>query len=392
MTETASTNTLPPQAQRKESRFRVNVDLWSSELLVVNNKKFVVKATAPGDVRDYNSRFIKTLEDIRISLTPELTLSDGDYADFMKKLRDIGAEASALLADDARDYLQKLDLEEGARGLTLDFSFPAPMDLLWRMVYMGDLFDDPVDADKFWGFRYPIGHLVEDADFRDKIKLSSGVFASTHEELPCSLAELKNLEQLFDNIRKSAGGDFVVKRVDEAMPCELACSDELFKYFNGDDFKYGVVHFACHCVNQEGQASKAFLQLTANQTILELTVGRFNALARKSGFRYRPLVFLNACESQAPLHFLQSLNFPSTLVNFGAGGVIATACTLPDQFASAFAGEFYKRLLEKSVSGSVASIGETLLETSLFFLKTKKNPLGLAYGLYSTTDQELKIE
>jgi CHAT domain len=390
MTETVSTNTLPEKTQRKESRFRVNVDLYN-ERLMVNNKKFVLKKIGPGDISDYNSRFIKILEDIRISLTPELSLSEADYVGFMKKLRDLGAETYALLSDETHAYIEKLDAEEGERGLTLDFSFPTGMELLWQMVYIGGPLDDPVDPRKFWGFRYPIGHLVEDGDFRDKIKLNNGVFASMHDELTHSEAELKNLEQMLVKIKEAKGSDVIVRRIDEAMTCEPVCSDELFKVFNGVDFKYGVVHFACHCVNQLG-ASQAFLQLTAKKTILELSVGRFNALARQSGFRFRPLVFLNACESQAPLHFLQALNFPSALVNFGAGGVIATACTLPDEFASAFAGEFYQRLIEKTRNGLVASIGETLMETSGHFLETKKNPLGLAYGLYSTTDQQLLID
>ncbi|MCP4415106.1 MAG: hypothetical protein GY805_00690 [Chloroflexi bacterium] len=80
-----------------------------------------------------------------------------------------------------------------------------------------------------------------------------------------------------------------------------------------------------------------------------------------------------------------------------AAGVIATACTIPDKFASAFAMEFYRRLLPKADSGNQMSqmmlinIGEALMETRLHFLKHYNNPLGLAYGLYAVSNQKLRL-
>lgn len=103
------------------------------------------------------------------------------------------------------------------------------------------------------------------------------------------------------------------------------------------------------------------------------------------------MVFLNACESATPLHLLQSMNFPNSLLNFGAGGVIATVCTIPDNFASAFASIFYKHLLEKTSTSMRANIGEALLETRRYFLQEYNNPLGLAYGLYAVSNQQLRI-
>lgn len=130
------------------------------------------------------------------------------------------------------------------------------------------------------------------------------------------------------------------------------------------------------------------------QKEVQLSLGKFNTLARKHrGFGKRPLIFMNACESATPLHLLQSLNLPTAMLNFGAGSVIATACTLPDNFASAFAAEFYRRLLSKPLTEEQAYIGEALLQTRLHFMtKPYRNPLGLAYGMYALSNQWLRLD
>ncbi len=387
---TASTDTLAPRTTRIESRVRVDINLYPRDNLVWVNKKGFKVTYKEGDVADLNKRFITTLEEVRTQVLPDLTLTADDYQDCLIKLRDIGSEVYALLPEEMGDYICELEADAGDRGISLDFAVPPGMDFLWQVVYTGDPLD-AVETDKFWGFRYPIGHLFWESDLRDKIKLNGGMFASTHNELRFSLEEIKRLEQVVKEINEQLNRDVCVQRVDDVIDCEKICSDEIFKYFNRDDFQFGLVHFACHCVNpQDVGASQAYLLLTAKQVRLELTLGRFNALAKKGGFRHRPLVFLNACESAAPLHFLQALNFPSGLVNFGAGGVIATVCTMPDEFAGAFASDFYQKLLRKSEDKPVF-IGETLMETSRSFL-TKHNPLGLAYGSYTVSNQQLQLE
>jgi hypothetical protein len=64
---------------------------------------------------------------------------------------------------------------------------------------------------------------------------------------------------------------------------------------------------------------------------------------------------------------------------------------MPDTFASAFAGEFYKRILLKGKYSPdlSANIGEALYETRLHFLEACNNPLGMGYGLYAISNQQL---
>ena len=125
------------------------------------------------------------------------------------------------------------------------------------------------------------------------------------------------------------------------------------------------------------------------------------------GFVNGPFVFLNACGTATPGHLLQTMSFPNEILGFGASGVIATACTMPDNFASSFAVEFYRRLLnmtrEKNDEGTLVDvvrpfaattidIGEAMLQTRLHFLRKHNNPLGLAYGLYAVPYQQLLID
>jgi hypothetical protein len=307
-------------------------------------------------------------------------------------LRDVGSEAYALLPAEVGDYILELESDAGDRGISLDFTFPSDMALLWEMMYIGDP-TEPTDLQKFWGFRYPIGHLYWESDVRPTVALHEGVYTLSHDSLIHTKQELESLKHKLETLREQFIAAVCYLEEDTTLICEAMDVEMLMRHFNSQIFRYGVVHFACHCDNAEGAgASQAYLSVTAHQQEVMITLGKLNALARhRRGFRYRPLVFLNACESATPLHLLQSLNFPSSLLKFGAGGVIATNCVMPDNFASAFATKFYETLLNKPLNASPAYIGETLLETRKHFAETYRNPLGLAYGLYAVSDQEFRL-
>jgi CHAT domain-containing protein len=183
-----------------------------------------------------------------------------------------------------------------------------------------------------------------------------------------------------------------VKMLEEAL-LDLVITDEhLIEHFHKNEFRYGVVHFACHCSDgANAGASQSYLSLTAHEADLDIYLERLIA-CEEYGFVNRPFVFLNACGSATVEHLSQSMSLPAGMLKFGARGVIATACTISDDFASAFANEFYKRLLQKLLIERIANIGETLLETRLHFLTNYANPLGLAYGLYAASNQQLSLD
>lgn len=393
MSTLRTANTLRDRHDPRDARRPIDIDLFKdNDRLKIARRRFLVNYD-PGDVQDLNERFIEILEAIRSdTLKQNKLLPLPNNSKHLQKLRNVGTEAYALFPQEVFAYLSELEQRNLDRGLSLDFTFPAGMALLWEMIYTGDLFG-PVDISKFWGFHYPIGHLYWGSDVEDRIRLHKGAFALAHSGLAASIAELNQIEQYLDRLNTHMPVEVVLHRLEDVIPHDDLCDRSVLLRFGDTDFAYGMVHFACHCVNPgQAGASRAYLDLKIHQQKIQLSVGRFHALAhRNKGFQNRPLVFLNACESATPLHFLQSLKLPTALLEFGAGGVVATACTLPDNFASAFASKFYQCLFDKPLHNSYAYIGEALLETRKHFMTEYNNPLGLAYGMYSLSNQWLQL-
>jgi CHAT domain-containing protein len=267
----------------------------------------------------------------------------------------------------------------------------------------------PLKKDDFWGFRFPIGQVYSKAKMVTELRLADGVFASAYSALPHAAEELDLIRHKLVAIKQRLNRDIAFTSLDELAQeifGDEADSDQrgqrLLMHFLELHFRYGLVHFACHCenpplpgaVNTAPVASLARLVLMTAKPEKEarLCLNVLDSMAaEKMQFQHRPLVFLNACESDTSLASLQSLNFPKTFIDFGAGGVVATHCTMPDNFAAAFSAHFYNQLLGKPMDEE-SYIGEALLETRRYFLYERNIPLGLAYGQYTMSDQYLEIE
>ena len=400
MSQQRTANTLRDPQNPPRDPMPIDID-WDNGRLKVAKNHFAINY-GPGDVQDLNERFIEVLEQVRLATVKQNLLAEekggilplSGIERYLTELRDVGTEAYALLPEAVFEYLEKLERQEFKYGISLDFTFPAELALLWEMIYTGDPLG-PVDITKFWGFRYAMGHLHPESHIGSSIQLRKGAFALTHSELTNSKIELSHLEQHLSNLASYSQRQLVLHRLEDVISHDDLCSEKVLGYFGDADFVYGMVHFACHCVNPGSSgASRAYLSLESQHKEVQLSLGKFNALARKNrGFGKRPLIFLNACESATPLHLLQSLNLPTAMLNFGAGSVIATACALPDNFASAFAAEFYRRLLSKPLTEESPHIGKALLETRLHFMSAPyRNPLGLAYRLYALSNQWLLLD
>jgi hypothetical protein len=363
------------------------------------------------DIQTYNDRIIEALNRIQRhvqALGPDResvrqVLPAGEAC--IEELRQIGRRAYTLLPEGVAAILSRQEDKAGDRRVGLDFIFPPAMSLIWECLYTGD-YKGPIDIEKFWGFRYVMGRMYADAQTYDQVDLRRGVFAAAHSALVCSLDEIGRLGHKLQQIRERLQLELQLHQPEQILVDGSIDRDRLLALFQAHEFDYGVVHFACHCDNpnlHEMDVARAYLCLTAAAEEIQVTVEDFY-LRASSGeqFLFHPLVFLNACYSSTPLQ-LQSLSLPHAIIRFGAGGVIATACTLPDNFASAFAEEFYNRLLDRYLSipqtqGEMELqealmtpmyVGEVLRETRRYFWDTYRNPLGLAYGLYAQSNQSL---
>lgn len=378
------------RSERQKSRFLLQTTIYPGmPTLFIGHQRFPLNF-AEGDVQRFNRQFISILEELRLEVQKRGVDLTGYKHDYLIRLRDIGKAAyNHVLLEDARRYFKKKEDEEQQRGLSLTFVTPPTFCFFWEMLYAGKPFG--VQPELFWGFRYPIGHTYWAIEPRDRIRLQKGIFSAIHHKLLYSLQEVEQLTQQLQRVCQSLGSELSVKLLDQSISSESLCIDSLLQLFNDQNFCYGMIHFACHCWNPvDTAADRSSLSFTAHNEDLEIELEKLLAW-EEDGFQNCPFVFLNACESATPGKLLETLRFPTAMLKFGAGGVIATACTVPDNFASAFASKFYEFLLTKLEKNLSVNIGEVLLETRLYFLHHFNNPLGLAYGLYALSNQELRL-
>jgi CHAT domain len=423
---TTTGEALRPRSKRQGERKHLEIIIYSDPVLMVmvGGEPPYLPTFALGDLTARNLEFVDILESLRLQVQDrgiDLTGYDHDYLD---QLRAAGLSAyNKLIADQFRGALQRAS-EDGQKELSLTFRTPPQMSFLWELIYDGKP-AGPARPESFWGFRYPIGRafMLEKIQHPTEIRPWHGIFSAIHEDLPFSKPEVERLKGYLERAKKEYHlPELRLQLLDDEFPNPPLASDQLMERFISEDFDYGIIHFACHCENpEEGGAHQASLILKAHgqefkmrlQT-LELWLGEGKG---DGSFSNRPFVFINACESQTIGHLLESSNFPEGFLRFRASGVIATACTVPDRFANAFATEFYRQLLklgeekdpeqkepdtaeparETEDQGhqpldTTSSIGEALLKTRLHFLVKYNNPLGLAYGLYALSNQRLRLE
>jgi CHAT domain len=136
--------------------------------------------------------------------------------------------------------------------------------------------------------------------------------------------------------------------------------------------KMHVAHFACHANYNAGSPGKSILRLT-NQ--FEVSLDDLETIPL-SVTAY-PLVIFNACQTGA-MSPLYTSHFARKFLEFGARGVVATDCEVPDGFAADFVAHLYDSLLDGE------SLGNSLLATRLHFFNEAQNPSGLLYGMYAS--------
>jgi hypothetical protein len=367
------------------------------------------------DIQKYNGDFVKTFEELRSHIVKNGTwdLSGNEHEttveSFLVQVRNLALQVNSSFQ--IHLFLEKFRaLQQGTQmDLSLSFHAKPEMTLWWNTVYAsaaGEDSDSKVVPERFWGLEYPISithpsrHLIP----MPKIRAGDGVYCATHKGLRQPGAEVKTITGLVDRAREAyALQDLSSITIDQdpELPLAELSPTALLKRFQKDSFRYGIVHFACHCDNPTNKSVRgACLVLTVSGRPIELSVATLKELISAGGFSSKPLVFLNACATSNLLH-METVNFPSSFMDFRASAVIGTACTVPDDFACAFAEEFYQRLFkltEEDLKANTplgelkSNIGEALLATRRYFLAKYRNPLGLAYSLYSFyAEPELRV-
>lgn len=248
----------------------------------------------------------------------------------------------------------------------------------WEVLYEGDCEEDII-PEMFWGFHYPIARRLDPNKsdlLSEQILPLDMLFCLHHKLLQAHHQERPQIEKIVRTL-----GKFYL----------LQLSNELQKLKNGASLlrylyqtQHNILHFACHCrpcKKSEDDVDALIISLIKDElNVQEIELETYNFLDASGSFQCQPLIFLNACQSAGGFDELRkTFNLPKEFIQRGAAAVIATACPVPDLFAAAFAKKFYEFFIDKKMM-----IGKALYETRRYFLEEYNNPLGLAYGLYSS--------
>jgi hypothetical protein len=298
----------------------------------------------------------------------------------------------------------------------------------WEALYEGEDYDSTEAeklADKFWGYRY-VPARVMDRQPLSKVKpqnVTPNMLFCLHRSLrQAHEREWPAIERLI-----AAGCAGQIHLLSPSFPpISLNNGRQLLNYLKTGE--HNMIHFACHAV--QNSAGEDVLSITpidpaelgslasppAGPDGFGLATDDFIGPTAKFQ-NIKPLVMLNACQTVDSSDELRVYyNLPQAFIDSGAAAVIATACPVPDVFAAEFARVFYEHFLIGAdpladyLAGAAAgppttgeaelmrvlrvgseappatgplTIGEALRRTRCYFLLKHRNPLGLAYGLFS---------
>ena len=348
----------------------------------------------PDSLRDHNRKLQQILKKVscEVGNTGSIQLDPSFSGKIIKELRVIGRSAYTSLSS---DFVRAFDSQEetaGALGLALTITsntFP----LLWEMVYTGSSRGE-VQFERFWGFRHSIARFLLGSRAPDEEEIDAD-----RDFLFCYHHSLSHWQQEHDEVKRLVSRYFRFHLLEEVLPepshtaTESALSERFVDVLRLPEL--GLLHLACHCVPDPDPPGVLLSKLMFSCQSLQICIrlAELKDAEEEFEFSLRPLVFLNACKTMTnPEHLLQGDSFPAEFLIFGASGVIATACDIPDPFAAAFAAKFYENLCQ-NIGGRSPTVSEALLRTRQFFIKPPYyNPLGLAYGLYAHNDLHIVWE
>jgi hypothetical protein len=243
--------------------------------------------------------------------------------------------------------------------------------LPWDMFFT-DPGDEPVEMG-FWGLRYNISRTVLDAEkpitkevlVTDSIPDVGFINDRTAAEYQRELIQELELNRQVIPVRLGE-----LDPTDREM--ELKALEEFFHR------KMHILHIGCHACGADRDLDGYFI--VDNQFNLVMRDIVENRLMLKGN----PLVILNACKTA--INPRSTADFVRVFLrDLGGCGVIATEFRVPDAFAANFARCFYQEFLQGG-----KTVGESLRLARAYFLRERRNPLGLLYSAYVEPETCLK--
>ena len=241
--------------------------------------------------------------------------------------------------------------------------------LPWELIYSVSL-DEPLSYEHFWGMNYILSRVIVQ-EARPGAFVSPVIPAAPRPKLGlltyCGLPSVEEKEIPFFEKLDEDGAIALFK----LRPLDPANKREEFKEFRSFwEEALSLVHFACHAFYEDGAPNLSRILLSD-----EFPISLQDMEVYGITINDHPLIILNACET-GNLNPLYTSYFAGAFLKYGARGVVATECAVPDDFAADFAQHLYAHLLAGE------ALGESLLATRRYFLEEHHNPLGLLYSMY----------
>jgi hypothetical protein len=327
------------------------------------------------DLAELNDALQMKIATIAKSYTDGKDHTEAERSDQLSRLAELGHDAFIRVfgADAAMPMIQEL-LAFG-RPLSIevvseDFFLP------WELIYPASL-DERLHYKHFWGMNHTISRAITD-------EVHPGTFVtpviSAHPKprlglLTCTrLSAVTRQEIPFFEKLESDGkiSLFRLRALNDSQRREDVRGElQEFKSFLANDLH--ITHFACHAFYPKASPRESWLELSNNFCI---TIREMDGLGIQ--VHDHPLIIMNACDT-GNTNPSYSANFVGAFLRYGARGVLATECSVPDSFAADFAEYLYDRLLDRN---DRKDLGASVLAARRYFL-TKGNPSGLAYSMYA---------
>ena len=314
----------------------------------------------PGDVKNLNVLLKDALQQVATTFK-----AGASYENALAHLAQMGNYAFTRIFQGG----DALAIREALQGSTIvqivskDFFVP------WELLYDGPL-DENARIFYYWGMQYIISRQIVQST--GKGAFAHPVLESTRPHIGLvannklsyvQQYEVPYFEQLhgtktiqLDALRKLS----MQQRSEALMEIKRFLAQELH-----------IVHFACHAYELDPiDASYLFVSEDFALSMIDCTTEHFE-------LTHNPLVMLNACLTGL-VNPLYTSSWASRFWELGARGVLATDFSVPDWFGAAFSNVFYQYLLASM------PVGEALLTARRQFWTDQRNPMGLAYALYSS--------
>jgi hypothetical protein len=242
--------------------------------------------------------------------------------------------------------------------------------LPWELIYPVGL-DEPLSYEHFWGMNYIISRVIVQ-EARPGAFVSPVISIALRPKLGllayCGLPSVVKKEiPFFEKLDR--GSEIALFKLRALDPEKKQEEFKEFKAFWAEAFN--LAHFACHAFYEDESPDLSHILLSDEFPITLMDMEVYGV-----AIKGHPLIIMNACET-GNLNPLYTSYFAAAFLKYGARGVVATECAVPDAFAADFAQHLYIRLL------AGRPLGKSLLATRRYFLEKHHNPSGLLYSMYA---------